>query len=63
MKAHLKFFVSRRLTRDMDVILEKGSILWITVDNLWYNNFLNLMPVIVYEDLQFFSKPSGPSAF
>lgn len=30
MKAHLKFFVSRRLTRDMHVILKKGWIFWIT---------------------------------
>ena len=47
MKAHLKFFVSRRLTRDMHVILEKGWILWITVDNLWYNNFLKCQSLSV----------------
>ena len=30
MKANWKFFVSRRLTRDMHVILKKGWIFWIT---------------------------------
>ena len=34
MKAHLKFFVSRQLTRDMHVILKKGWILWITYDTI-----------------------------
>ena len=34
MKAHLKIFVSRQLTRDMHVILKKGWILWITYDTI-----------------------------
>ena len=54
MKANWKFFVSRRLTRDMHVIFKKRLDI---LDNLWYNDCLKCQPLSMRTCNSFQSHP------